>query len=81
MGLSIPACQVGQIGTAGLRHAQGVEREQAGECVVVAARQPGLDEDAPNSDRSSPSRVDSWETFGRRTCTAGECSRSCSSTQ
>ena len=25
--------------------------------------------------------MDSWETFGRRTWTAGECSRSCSSTQ
>jgi hypothetical protein len=36
---------------------------------------------APSSDRARPSRVDSWETFGRRTWTAGECSRSNSSTQ
>ncbi len=37
--------QVGQLGTAGFRHAQRVQREQAGQGVVVATGQPGLDQE------------------------------------
>lgn len=42
---------------------------------------PAWTRNAPSSVRSSPSRVDSYDTLGRRTCTAGECSVVCSSTQ
>ena len=37
--------EVGQVGVAGLGDTQGVEREQASERMVVAARQPRLDEE------------------------------------
>jgi len=37
--------QVDQIGSARFRHAQGVEGEQTGQCVVVATGKTGLDEE------------------------------------
>jgi hypothetical protein len=74
--------EIGQVRRAGLRHPQRVEREQAGQDVVVAAPgQPCLDEERAELGPVESERVDSWETLGRRRWAAGECSRSCSSTQ
>ena len=80
--------EVIEVGAAGFGDPQCVESEEARQDVVVAAGEAGLDKERaefaavqPNSLRSSPRRVDSGETFGRRTCTAGEWSISCSSTQ
>ena len=43
--VAIGECQVGQVGTARFRYAQGVECQQACEYVAVPTRQPGLDEE------------------------------------
>ena len=64
--------EVLEVGAAGFGDQQCVESEQAGQHVVVTARQSGLDQEGAELVRSSPSRVDSWETLGRRTWTAGE---------
>ena len=43
--VSVCQRQVGQLGAARLRNAWGVQREQAGQGVAVAARQAGLDQE------------------------------------
>jgi hypothetical protein len=73
--------QVAEVRTTRFRHAQGVECEKAGQGVVVAAGQAGLNEERAELGSVESEPVDPWEIFGRRTWTAGECSRSCSSTQ
>lgn len=73
--------EVGDVRAACFGNAQGIEGEQAGQDVVLPQARPAWTRNAPGSLRSRPSRVDSWAILGRRTCTAGECSSSCSSTQ
>jgi hypothetical protein len=67
------------VGAEGFRDPQPVQREQRAQRVVLGRRQSGLDEEDAELVAVKTDGVGLVVEFGRRTCTAGECSMTPSS--